>query len=73
MDLRSPPFNPVKTINKDGSKTKSEKTVDESVIISVNLKKYQTFYISILVINMIDKYKLKQFFEKKIFENFQNG
>ena len=31
-------------------------------------KKNQTFCISILVINMIDKYKLKQFFEKKIFE-----
>ena len=33
VDLRYPPFHPVETINKDGSKMKSEKTIDESVII----------------------------------------
>ena len=35
VDLRFPPLNPVESTTKDGvSKTKSEKTIDESVIIT---------------------------------------
>ena len=33
VDLSHSPLYPVETINKDGSKMKSEKTIDESVII----------------------------------------
>ena len=35
--------------------------------------KNQTFCVSILIINLIYKYKLQHFLEKKFFDNFQNG
>ena len=42
--------------------------MDNSVI-----RKNQTFCVSILIINLIYKYKLQHFLEKKFFDNFQNG